>query len=432
MRYPAINNKLFINNRKQFIVQLQPNYITLLTSNDSQHTNADDISGFVQNNDLLYLSGVVQEDTLLLLYPNAFKEENREIIFIKKANEAEIIYDGETLSKEKAMEISGITRVEWINDFETILQQMAFEVEGFCLGHNEHIKRATKNKETKQERLIKWCKKMYPLHQYCRVATITRNLRQIKSSEEILLIRKANEISVNSFKNVLRNCKSGIFEFELEAELTYNLIKSGAERHAFRPIVASGKNACVLHYVKNEKQCENGEMILMDFGTCYAHYNSDNTRCFPVNGKFSRRQKEIYTAVLYCLKEASKLFKPGVILPEYEKKVGKMVEDQLINLGLLNETEVAQQNPEKPLFKKYFMHGTAHHIGLDVHDVGLYSRPLEAGMVITCEPGIYIPEENIGCRLENLYLITETGAENLSENMPIEIEDIESLMNSSE
>lgn len=319
MKYCPIPSDFFVRNRQRFADRLTANTICLMASNDVQYTNADDISGFVQNNDLFYLSGMVQEDTILLLYPDAFKKENGTVLFIKKGKKENIVYDGEPFTKERASEISGIKRVEWLEDFETILQQMAFEADGFCLGHNEDVKRATKNIETNQDRLIKWCKQKYPLHRYYRAATITRDLRQIKSKEEISQIKKATEISVNSFKNVLAKCKPGVKEYELEAELTYNLIKSGADRHAFRPIVASGKNACVLHYNKNNNVCHDGEMVLMDFGACYAQYNSDNTRCFPVNGKFSSRQKEIYSAVLYCLKEGSKLFRPGVVLPEYEK-----------------------------------------------------------------------------------------------------------------
>jgi Xaa-Pro aminopeptidase len=219
-------------------------------------------------------------------------------------------------------------------------------------------------------------------------------------------------------------------EYELEAELSYNLIKSGATRHAFKPIVASGKNACALHYNTNDAVCNNGDMILLDFGVCYANYNSDTTRCFPVNGTFSKRQKEVYTSVLHCLKEGSKLLIPGILPSDYEAQMAKLVETELKNLGLLDAKEVANQDPEKPLYKKYFMHGTAHHIGLDIHDVGLYSRAFESGMVLTCEPGIYIPEEGIGCRLENDYLITKDGNINLTEAMPIEIEDIEAMMNS--
>jgi len=428
MKYSPIPSSLFVKNRASFIAKMKENTIAILTSNDVKHNNADDIMGFTQNNDLFYLSGIDQEETILILYPDAYKKENRAILFVKKTNEHIKIWDGDKISKKQATEISGLARVEWIHDFEKALQLMAFEADGLYLGHNEHIKRVTFDQETQQDRMIAWCKKKYPLHEYYRVAKITRELRPIKSNEEIALMQKAADISVVSFKRVLQACKPDINEYELEAELTYNLVKSGATRHAFQPIVASGKNACALHYNTNDDICNDGEMILLDFGVCYANYNSDTTRCFPVNGTFSIRQKEVYNAVLYCLKEGSKLLIPGTLPSDYEQQMAILVEDQLIQLGLLNTSEVAQQNPDKPLYKKYFMHGTAHHIGLDVHDIGLYSRPLEAGMVLTCEPGIYIPEEGIGCRLENDYLITENGNINLTAAMPIEIEEIEAIM----
>ncbi|MEQ6123116.1 aminopeptidase P family protein [Pseudotenacibaculum sp. MALMAid0570] len=428
MRYSKIPNSLFIKNRKNFIAQMKPNSIAILTSNDVQHTNADDVMGFAQNNDLFYLCGIDQEETILVLYPDAAKEQNEAILFVKETNEHIKIWDGEKLTKEQATELSGIDRVEWAKDFEMILQYMAFEADGFYLGHNEHLKRSTKDQETQQDRMIQWCKQKYPLHEYHRAAKITRDLRPIKSQEEIDLIQKAADISVEGFHRVLKAVKPGIKEYELEAELTYNLVKSGATRHAFKPIVASGKNACALHYNTNDGVCKDGEMILLDFGVCYANYNSDTTRCIPVNGKFSERQKEVYNAVLYCLKEGSKLLKHGVVHSKYEEQMAALVEAQLIKLGLLNADEVSKQDPKKPLYKKYFMHGTAHHIGLDVHDVGLYSRTLEAGMVFTCEPGIYIPEEGIGCRLENDYLITQDGNINLTAAMPIEIDEIEGLV----
>jgi len=428
MRYAPIPSSLFVKNRANFIAKMKENTIAIFTSNDVKHNNADDVMGFAQNNDLFYLSGIDQEETILVLYPGAYKKENRAILFVKETNEHIKIWDGDKISKKQATEISGVVRVEWVHDFEKILQLMAFEADAFYLGHNEHIKRVTFDQETQQDRMITWCKKKYPLHEYYRAAKITRKLRPIKSDEEIALMQQAANISVASFKRVLNACKPNIKEFELEAELTYNLVKSGATRHAFQPIVASGKNACALHYNTNDDICNDGEMILLDFGVCYANYNSDTTRCFPVNGTFSPRQKEIYSAVLYCLKEGSKLLTPGILPSDYEQQMAILVEDQLIQLGLLDANEVARQNPEKPLYKKYFMHGTAHHIGLDVHDVGLYSYALKTGMVLTCEPGIYIPEEGIGCRLENDYLITENGNINLTAAMPIEIEEIEALM----
>lgn len=428
MRYESIPNRLFIRNRKNFVSEMKENTIAILTSNDVKHNNADDVMSFTQNNDLFYLSGIDQEESILVLYPDAYKEENREVLFIKETNETIKIWDGQKLTKEQASIVSGIARVEWIQDFEMILQYMAFESDGFYLGHNEHLKRVTKDQETQQDRMIKWCKEKYPLHHYYRAAKITRALRPIKSEEEMILMQKAADISVEGFHRALKAAQVNAMEYEIEAELIYTLTKNGAIRHAFKPIVASGKNACALHYNTNDAVCKDGDMILLDFGVCYANYNSDTTRCFPVNGTFSERQKEVYSSVLYCLKEGAKLLKPGVISADYETQMALLIEAELIKLGLLNADEVAKQDPKKPLYKKYFMHGTAHHIGLDVHDVGLYSRPFEAGMVLTCEPGIYIPEEGIGCRLENDYLLTKNGNINLTEAMPIEIEDIEALM----
>ncbi|MDC8002888.1 Xaa-Pro aminopeptidase [Aureisphaera galaxeae] len=428
MRYPKIPNSLFQNNREAFTARMKDNTIAILASNDVKHTNTDDVMGFAQNNDLFYLSGIDQENTTLVLYPDAHKPENRVILFIQEGNAHSKQWDGEKLTKEGATDISGIKRVEWQSDFEKVLQYMAFEADGLYLGHNEHKKRVTKDQQTKQDRMIAWCKQKYPLHEYHRAAKITRELRPVKSQVEIDLIQKAVDISVASFDRVLKNCKPGIKEYELEAELTYNLVKSGATRHAFKPIVASGKNACVLHYNENSAICQDGDMILMDFGVCYANYNSDTTRCFPVSGTFSPRQKEVYAAVLHCLQEGSKLLQVGTLPEDYEKEMAQLVEAQLIQLGLLSESEVKTQDPDTPLYKKYFMHGTAHYIGLDVHDVGLYNRPFEAGMVLTCEPGIYIPEEGIGCRLENDYLITADANINLSAAMPIEIDEIEAIM----
>lgn len=427
MKYEQIPNTLFSRNRDNFSSKMEPNTIAILTSNDIKHTNADDVMGFAQNNDLFYLCGIDQEETTLVVYPDAYKEDNRAILFITETNEHIKIWEGDKLTKDKASAISGISRVEWQHDFEKILQYMAFEADGFYLGHNEHLKRVTKDQQTQQDRMITWCKQKYPLHNYYRAAKITRELRQIKSKEEVTLIQKAADISIKSFKRVLKASRANIKEYALEAELIYGLTQAGATRHAFKPIVASGKNACALHYNTNDGICKDGDMILMDFGVCYANYNSDTTRCFPVNGSFSKRQKEVYKAVLHCLKEGSKLLQAGTVHAEYERQMAQLVEEQLINLKLISAEEIAEQDDKNPLYKKYFMHGTAHHIGLDVHDVGLY-RTIESGMVFTCEPGIYIAEEEIGCRLENDYLITDSGPVNLTAKMPIEIDEIEALM----
>jgi Xaa-Pro aminopeptidase len=428
MRYNKINSSLFIENRQRFSEKLKNSSIAILTSNDVMPTNADDVMGFAQNNDLFYLTGIDQDETILVLYPHAFKEENREILFIKEVTEHSKIWDGDFLNKEEAFQISGIKNVKWIHEFEKTLQLFAFEADTFYLGHNEHIKRTTFEMTTRQDRMIQWCKEKYPLHQYDRVAKITRELRPVKSDEEVKLIKKATAISIQGFKNLLKAAKPNCKEYQLEAELIYEVIKNGGTRNAFKPIVASGKNACALHYNSNDGICKEGEMVLVDFGVCYANYNSDTTRCFPVNGKFSSRQREVYQAVLNCLKEGSKLLKPGVLSSDYEKQMASLIEKELIGLGLLTLDEIANQNPDAPAYKKYFMHGTAHHLGLDIHDVGLYSRRFEKGMVLTCEPGIYIREEGIGCRLENDYLLTEDGNINLSEGMPIEMDEIELLI----
>ena len=428
MRYESISPSLFIENRKRFSAKMNPNTITVLVSNDVMPNNADDVMGFAQNNDLFYLSGIDQDETILVLSPDAYKEENRTILFIKEVNEHTKLWDGDFLTKEEASVISGIKTIKWVHEFEKTLQLFAFEADAFYLGHNEHIKRVTAEITTRQDRMIQWCKEKYPLHQYYRAAKITRELRPIKSNEEVALIEKASAISVKGFERLLKAVKPNIKEFELEAELIYEVIKNGASRHAFRPIIASGKNACALHYNTNDAVCKENDMILVDFGVCYANYNSDTTRCVPVNGVFSPRQREVYSSVLHCLKEGSKLLKPGIRHSDYEKQMAALIEQELIKLKLITPEDIANQDPDYPAYKKYFMHGTAHHLGLDVHDVGLYSRVLEKGMVFTCEPGIYIREEGIGCRLENDYLLTEDGNINLSEALPIEIADIEKLM----
>lgn len=428
MRYDSIPVSLFENNRKRFAEKMQKNSLAILTSNDVMPNNADDVMGFAQNNDLFYLSGIDQDETILVLYPDAFKEENRAILFVKESNEHTVIWDGNFLTKQEVTAISGIKNVKWIHEFEKALQLFAFEADTFYLGHNEHIKRVTAEIETRQDRMIKWCKEKYPLHQYERAAKITRELRPVKSSEEVDLIKTATAISVEGFHGMLKSIQPNIKEYELEAELAYATIKNGGTRPAFKPIVASGKNACSLHYNSNDAICRADEMVLIDFGVCYANYNSDTTRCIPVNGTFSPRQKEVYESVLHCLKEGSKLLKPGVLSKDYELQMAKLIEAELVKLGLITTEEIANQNPDNPAYRKYFMHGTAHHLGLDVHDVGLYSRPFERGMVLTCEPGIYIREEGIGCRLENDYLLTEDGNINLSEALPIEIEEIETLI----
>jgi len=418
----------FQKNRKAFCDMMQPNSVAIIASNDMMPSNADGMMGYIQNNDLLYLSGIEQEETVLAMYPNAYKEEEREILFIRRSSEELSTWDGDKLSKEKAIELSGIETIIWVDELEKNLDYFVFEADTIYLGHNEHKKRTTRDLETRQDRLIQRIKQLYPLHDYERAAKITRHLRPLKSTEEIALTQAAADIGVQAFHRVLKLAKPGVMEYEIDAEIHHEILKNGGLRHAFHPIVAGGKNACVLHYNQNDQMLKDGEMVLLDFGACYGNYNSDTTRCFPVNGRFTKRQKEVYTAVLHCLREGSKLLMPGASHADYEESMAKLIEEQLVNLGLLSMADINNQDPKKPAYKKYFMHGTAHHLGLDVHDVGLYHRPIEAGMIFTCEPGIYIREEGLGCRLEDDFLITENGNNNLTENMPIEIEEIENLM----
>lgn len=421
MRYERINSDLFVKNRDDFAGHMDNNSIAIFASNDVMPTNADDVMNFVQNADLFYLSGIDQEESILLLYPDANNEANKEILFIKRTDELMRQWDGDKLTPGQATKISGVSHVKWLDEFEKYLQLFAFEADKFYLGHNEHIKRLTKDMTTRQDRLIQWIKQKYPLHELDRAAKITRHLRPVKSPVEVDLIRKAAEISAIAYERVRKAIKPGIMEYELEAELVYALTKHGGNRHAFKPIVASGKNACALHYNTNDDMCRDGDMLLLDFGVNYANYNSDITRCLPVNGKFTPRQEAVYRAVKHCLMEGSKMLTAGTIHRDYEKNMARLVEEALIDLQLLNQEEVRNQDPEKPLYKKYFMHGTAHHLGIDVHDVGLYSRPLEENMVFTCEPGIYIAQEGLGCRLENDYLITKGDPENLTEAIPFEL-----------
>lgn len=429
MRYQPISADFYQGRRQAFSSEMEKNSAAFLCSNDVHHTNLDDVMQFVQQSDLFYLTGIDQPKTLLLLYPNARLAENREILFIERMDDHAALWDGEKLTKEKVTELSGISRVEWIDDLGRLLDTFLFEAEVLYLPHNEHKKRATREQQTQEDRWISWFTEKYPLHHRNRVASITGKLRMIKQAEEVEQIKRCVSIGTEAFKKVLKTARSGMFEYEAEAELIHTIVKNGGTRHAFLPIVASGKNACVLHYNSNNHKCEDGEMILLDFGVRYGNYHSDTTRCFPVNGRFTDRQKEVYSAVLHCLKEGSKWLKPGVHHAAYELNMAQLVEEQLIKLGLITEEEVKNQAPEKPIYKRYFMHGTAHHLGLDVHDVGSYDIHFEPGMVLTCEPGIYIPEEGIGCRLENDLLITEDGHVNLSADMPLEIEEIENLMN---
>lgn len=428
MKYLDIDQILFIDNRKKFVPHLKPKSLAVFNSNDILPTNADGTLPFRQNNDLFYLSGIDQEESVLVLFPDSFHEHHREILFLRETNEEIAIWEGAKLSKEQAKNVSGIKTIYWLSDFERVFKSLMSEAQNIYLNTNEHLRAGTEV-ETRDARFMKKCKADFPLHHYERSAPIMHKVRSIKHPLEVELLQVACDITEMGFRRILNFIKPGVMEFEIEAELIHEFIRNRSRGFAYTPILASGFNANVLHYIENNQQCKDGDVILMDFGAEYANYASDLTRCVPVNGRFTPRQKAVYNAVLNVMKEAKNMLRPGTFIHEYHKEVGKIMEKELIGLGLLSADEVRKQDPEKPLYKRYFMHGTSHYLGLDVHDVGLWTEPFQPGMVFTCEPGIYIREENLGIRLENDILVTAGSPIDLMAKIPIEAEEIEELMN---
>mgnify|MGYP001812414332 FL=1 len=428
MKYHPIDSKLFIRNRKKFSEHMVPNSMAILNSNDIYPISADSTMPFQQQRDIFYLSGVDQEESVLVIFPDCPKEKNREILFLKETDERIAVWEGEKLTKEKALETSGIKTVYWLHEMEKVLFELMTQAESVYVNTNEHY-RANVETETRDARFIKWLKGKYPAHDYRRCQPILQRLRSVKEPEEIALIQKACDITEKGFKRVLGFVKPGVMEYEIEAEYIHEFIRNRADGFAYTPIVGSGYNACVLHYIENNQECKAGDLILMDVGASYGNYASDMTRCIPVSGKFTDRQKEIYNAVLRVKNAAAKMLVPGNDWAEYHVEVGKLMTKELLKLKLITQEEVDKEDPDWPAYKKYFMHGTSHHMGLDTHDYGILTEPMQAGMVFTVEPGIYLPEENLGIRLEDDYLIQEKGEPiNLIKNIPIEIEEIESWM----
>jgi Xaa-Pro aminopeptidase len=429
MRVNPIEPELFSANRNRFAAKMKPKSLAVFVSNDIYPTSADGTMNFVQHSDIYYLSGVYQEETVLVIFPDAPDAANREILFVRETNEIIKIWEGEKLTKEKACELTGIKNVKWLSEYKKTLYLLMIEAESVYLNTNEH-RRADVETETREARLIHWFKEHYPLHQYERSSPILHELRAIKSKEEVNRLQTACDITEKAFRRLLKFIKPGVWEHHIEAEIMHEFLMNKASGMAYGAIIAAGNNANVLHYVENDKECKAGDIILMDFGAEYAAYNADLTRVVPVSGKFTERQKKVYNAVLHVHNEAANMLVAGNMnLFEYEKEVGKIMTEQLIQLGLIDKTDIKNQNPDAPLYKKYFMHGTSHPLGINVHDYGNYYRKFAAGMVFTCEPGIYIPEEGFGIRLENDWLITENGNINLMANIPILADEIEDLMN---
>ncbi|MGB0166063.1 MAG: aminopeptidase P N-terminal domain-containing protein [Luteibaculum sp.] len=428
MRYEKIGQELFSRNRAKFASKMAPNSMAIFFSNDILPTNADGTLAFRQNNDLFYLTGVDQEETVLVLYPEAPDPNMREMLFVRETNEHIAVWEGAKLTKEQATKETGIKNVHWTKDLDSKLKTAAFAAAGIYLNANEHL-RANTEVETRQDRLNKEIRALFPNHAFLRSAPLMHRLRAKKEAREIELMREACKITEKGFRRLLSFVKPGVKEYEIEAELMHEFLRNRSRGFAYTPIVASGPNACVLHYIENKGECKDGDVLLLDVGAEYANYASDLSRSIPVNGRFTARQKEVYNAVLDVQRKSMDLLKPGVFLNDYHKEVGKLMEDKLLQLGLLDKTDLKNQDPAWPAYKKYFMHGTSHFIGLDVHDVGLWHEPISAGMVFTVEPGIYIQEEGLGIRLENDILITENGYDDLMKNIPIEAEEIEDLMN---
>ena len=431
MRYKNISKELFISNRKRLLKNLKSNPVVVINSNDIMPTNADGTMRFRQNSDLFYLTGVDQEETILLLCPDFPDKKFREVLFLRETNERIATWEGHKLTKEEARKATGIETILWTNEFSTLFKTVMVmgDVEHVYLNTNDHY-RADVIVETREMRFVKSCMQNFPLHKYERLAPIMHNLRSVKSKTEIDLLQRACDITDQAFRRILKFVKPGVMEYEIEAEFAYEFLKNRSRGFAYEPIIASGPDSCVLHYIANEKECKDGDVLLLDVGAEYANYNADLTRTIPVNGQFSKRQKEVYNAVRRVQLEAMKLLKAGERYYDYHKEIQKIVENELIGLKLFDKKDVKNQDKSKPLFQKYFMHGTGHQLGLDVHDVGNMYHKMQVGQVWTIEPGIYIREEGLGIRIENNVVIEKNGIFDLMKNIPVEVEEIEEIMNS--
>lgn len=428
MKYNKINNSLFIKNRHDFANLLKNNALSIFQSNDEFPRSGDQNFLFKQNPDIFYLSGIDQEQSILLLFPNCPNPLYKEVLFLRQTNDHIKVWEGHKYTKEQARETSGIESIYWLEDFDSILHSIIHYADHIYLNTNENDRYAH-TVAYRDIRFIEQLRSKYPLHRFERAAPLMRALRAVKSEIEVELTQKACDITRDAFLRVLKFVKPGVMEYEIEAEIIHEFIRNRATGHGYSPIIASGNNANILHYTDNNQECKDGELILMDFGAEYANYNADMTRTIPVNGKFTTRQKEVYNAVLHVLNESKKLMVAGAIWNTYHEVVGEIMTEQLINLKLISLSDVKNQHPKYPAYKKYFMHGNTHHLGIDVHDLAGRYTPFAAGNILTCEPGIYIPEEGFGVRLENDILLTKEGNIDLMAHIPISVEEIETLMN---
>tara|TARA_R100000306_G_scaffold5273_2_gene7695 strand:+ start:6386 stop:7678 length:1293 start_codon:yes stop_codon:yes gene_type:complete len=429
MKYHPIDSNLFVKNRKNFMAQMRPKSLAVFNSNDIYPIGADSTMPFQQSRDLFYLSGVDQDKSMLLLFPDAVEEKHREILFLTETNDHIAVWEGEKLTKEKATETTGVKTVYWLKEFDKIFFELMTQADTIYFNTNEHY-RANVETETREDRFIKKTKAQFPAHSWAKSNPILQRLRSVKDPIELDIMQQACNITEKGFRRILDFVKPGVWEFEIEAEFMHEFLSNRSRGFAYTPIVASGKNACVLHYVENNQQCKDGELILLDVGAEYANYSSDMSRTIPVSGKFTKRQKEVYNAVNRVKNDATKMLVPGTLWKEYHEEVGKLMTSELLGLGILDKADVKNEDPDWPAYKKYFMHGTSHHIGLDTHDYGILWEPMQANQVFTVEPGIYLPDEGFGIRLEDDVVIQKNGApHNLMRNIPIEADEIEEIMN---
>lgn len=430
MKYTKIDNQLFIKNRKNFAKEMKPNSLAVFNSNDIYPISADSTMPFQQHRDIFYLSGVDQEESILVLFPDCPKEKHREILFLRETNAHIAVWEGEKLTKEAAFETSGIKTVYWLQDMEKIMFELMTQCDTVYINTNEHY-RASVETETREDRFTKWLKAKYPAHSVAKSNPILQRLRSVKDPIEIALIQQACNITEKGFRRLLNFVKPGVWEYEVEAELMHEFLRNRSKGFAYTPIIASGNNANVLHYIENNKPCQAGDLLLLDTAAEYANYSSDLTRTIPVSGQYTKRQKDVYNAVNRVKNEATKMLTPGTLWADYHVEVGKIMTSELLGLGLLDKADIQNENPEWPAYKKYFMHGTSHHMGLDTHDYGILTEPMQANMVFTVEPGIYIPDEGFGIRIEDDVVVQEKGEPfNLMKNIPIEADEIEAIMNS--